>query len=505
VESPSVVVVGAGPTGLATACGLRLRGVSIRLFDRAAGPAATSRALGLQPRGAEVLDRLGALGDLVDRARPIGQVVVHVGGRELARLAVGRPTRLVQRPGLIVSQVEIERVLRERLAGLGGTVEWGRAVTDLRRVADAVDVALADGEIIRARWVVGCDGAHSRVRAAAGIEFPGVPRSERFLLADVRAELGWSRESVAVWLHGRDLVAAFPLPGPAAWRLMGTAPDATDVAPDAVLDVLVDRFGLHTGTRPVVRACDWTSTFQIHRRLASSYRRDRVLLAGDAAHIHSPLGGQGMNTGIGDAENLAWKLAMVVRGRAGDVLLDTYSAERRPVAEEVLASTGSLTGLMLGGSLPARLVRDHALVPLFNAAVVQRLLWEQASQLKLSYRDGPLGDRAWCPWPRSGDRVRDIAGAREDGRPTRLHAELGARWVVVAPATRRGAACTAAARRWLGSDDLTRIMPAQPAHRVSLVRPDAHLAWSGRDPAALARRLARVLWDAAGPTRAAGS
>jgi 2-polyprenyl-6-methoxyphenol hydroxylase-like FAD-dependent oxidoreductase len=490
-----VVVVGAGPTGLATACGLRIGGVSIRVLDRAAGPAGTSRALGLQPRGAEVLDRLGAIGDLAQRARAIRQVVVNVGGRELARLAVGRPTQLVQRPGLIVSQVEIESALRERLAALGGTVEWGRKLTDVRPAADAVDVVLADGEIVRAGWVIGCDGAHSRVRAAAGIEFSGVPRSERFLLADVRAELGLSRDSVAVWLRGRDLVAAFPLPGSAAWRLMTTAPGAADVAPEAVLHVLLSRFGLHTGTVPVVLACEWTSTFQIHRRLASSYRRGRVLLAGDAAHIHSPIGGQGMNTGIGDAENLAWKLAMVIRGSAGDALLDTYSAERRPVAEEVLASTGSFTEIVLGGSRPARLVRDHALLPLFNAPFVQRLIAEQASQLKLSYRRGPMGDHPWGPRPRPGDRVADIAGTRQGGRPTRLHAELGAHWVIVAPATRCGEACTAAARRQLGTDGVTRMMPAQPTRRVSVVRPDGHLAWSGTDPRALARRLTRVLWD----------
>jgi hypothetical protein len=308
-----------------------------------------------------------------------------------------------------------------------------------------------------------------------------------------------------VWLRGRDLMAAFPLPGPAAWRLMATAPDAAEVAPEAVLDVLVSRFGPHTGTFPVVQACDWTSTFQIHRRLASSYRRDRVLLAGDAAHVHSPLGGQGMNTGIGDAENLASKLAMVVRDSAGEVQLDTDSAERRPVAEEVLASTGSLTELVLGGSLAARLIRDHALVPLFNAPIVQRLIAEQASQLKLTYRAGPLGDRAWGSRPRPGDRVADIAGTREDGRPTRLHAELGARWVVVAPATRHGEARTAAARRILGADGMTRIMPAQRAHRASVVRPDAHLAWSGRDPGALTRRLRRVLWDGPRPTRSVRS
>jgi 4,5-epoxidase len=178
-------------------------------------------------------------------------------------------------------------------------------------------------------------------RAAAEIEFPGVPVAEHFLLADVHA-------------------------------------------PDGVLDALAGALRRHTATAPAFRACDWTSTFGIHRRLASSYRRGRVLLAGDAAHIQSPFGGQGMNTGIGDAENLAWKLAMVVRGRAGQALLDSYTAERRPVAEEVLASTSSLIGLVLGGSNPARLVRDHLLVPLLNAPPVQRLIWADSAAVSPS-------------------------------------------------------------------------------------------------------------------------
>jgi 4,5-epoxidase len=223
-----------------------------------------------------------------------------------------------------------------------------------------------------------------------------------------------------------------------------------------------------------------------------------VLLAGDAAHIHSPFGGQGMNTGIGDAENLAWKLAMVVGGRAGDALLDTYSAERRPIAEEVLASTSSLTGLVVGTSAPARLLRDHVFVPLLNAPLVQRLIWEQASQLKLSYRRGPLGHRSWGPRPRPGDRVPDTPGSHEDGRRTRLHAELGGRWVLLAPATAGGEACATAARRALGAEVVTRLVPAEPTDRVLLVRPDAHLAWSGGDPAALARWVTGALHR--GPT-----
>src|SRR4051794_35533733 len=240
MDSPRVVIVGAGPTGLAAACGLLTGGVSARVLERSAVPARTSRALGLQPRGVEVLARLGALGDLPQRSLRIQQVVVSVAGRELARLAVGRLTPLVHRPALLISQAEIESALRDRLATLGGTVEWGRAATDLCVDDDGVDIVLGDGETLRADWVIGCDGAHSRVRAAAQIGFPGVPLAEHFLLADVHVNLGLPRDAVAVWLRGEDMLAAFPLPGEDLWRLMGPAPDAGNLTPDGVLDALGD-------------------------------------------------------------------------------------------------------------------------------------------------------------------------------------------------------------------------------------------------------------------------
>ncbi|MGH3669170.1 MAG: FAD-dependent monooxygenase, partial [Pseudonocardiaceae bacterium] len=389
----SVIVIGAGPTGLALACGLHAGGVAARVLDGAAGPALTSRALGLQPRGVEVIDRLGALGDLPSRSLAVRQVVVHVSGRELGRLMVGTPTRLARRPGLLVSQAEIEAQLRRRLGELGGVVEWGRKVVALETSTEGVLVRLADGEVIEAGWVVGCDGAHSQVRKAAGIGFAGVALGERFLIADVRAHLPWDRHSVAVWLDGTDLVAAFPLPGEDRWRLMAPAPDPSlDAGPDAVLahltELLAAQSGLPAGA---VEAVYWTSAFRFHRRLAETYRAGRVLLAGDAAHIHSPFGGQGLNTGIGDAENLAWKLALVCTGRAAPTLLDSYEAERRPVAHDVLASTTEMTRLVMGTSAVARLLRDHVLVPLMNRPLVQRLIWDRSSQLLVSYRRGPLG------------------------------------------------------------------------------------------------------------------
>ncbi|MFT7836718.1 FAD-dependent monooxygenase [Saccharothrix sp. BKS2] len=460
-----VVVVGAGPTGLAAACGLAVRGVPVRVVDAADGPARTSRALGLQPRGAEVLDRLDALGDLPERSVGVERVVVHVGGRRVGELRVGEPTELVRRPGLLVSQAEVEARLRRRLDGLGVRVEWGTRVEGLAREDGRVVLATSAGPV-DAGWVVGCDGAHSVVRAAAGIGFPGVSLVEGFVLGDARVDLPLPRDAVGVWVRGGGMFSAFPLPG-GVWRFMAPAPGTLVADVPAVLARLAER---HAGLR-IGPAAEWvwTSVFRIHRRLADRYRRGRVLLAGDAAHVHSPFGGQGMNTGLGDAENLAWRLALVVPGRAGQGLLDGYEAERRPVASDVLASTSGLTGLVLGESAPARAVRDRVLFPLLGLPPVRRLVWEHASQLRTGYARSPFGRR-----PRVGDRV---AGA------ARL---TGFRWTLAAPPD---SGCAPVAREVLGD--------VREVHRdgeALLVRPDGHLAWRGRaEPDALRRALAVML------------
>ncbi|WP_410539919.1 FAD-dependent monooxygenase [Streptomyces sp. KL2] len=497
MNTSTVLVAGAGPTGLALACGLRAAGIRVRVVDKAPGPSTTSRALGLQPRGSEVLDRLGALDDLPQRSVPIRRVVTHVDGEPLARLEVGRRTRLVTRPGLLISQAEVEARLRRRLAALGTEVEWGRELLTADQDGEGVDVRLTDGRT-RAGWLVGCDGAHSRVRKAAGIDFPGVTLVERFLLADVRAGLPLPRDTVSVWLRADQMIGAFPLPGADVWRLMAPAPTGAgdDIGANAVLAALTGMLREEAGLAgATVRQVLWTSTFRIHRRLASAYRHGRILLGGDAAHIHSPFGGQGLNTGLGDAENLAWKLALVATGGAHEALLDTYQAERRPVAREVLESTSAMTRLVVGRTPPARAVRDHVFVPLMNRPLVQRLIWEKSSQLKVGYRRGPLAPGLLpspvTPGPRPGDRVPDLECDREDGSRTRLHAELGSRWALLAPAARTD--LTAVARHRLGEENTAALTPAAGGKRALLVRPDGHLAWSGTSPATLDRWLTRVL------------
>ncbi|MHC9293486.1 FAD-dependent monooxygenase [Mycobacterium sp. LTG2003] len=472
-----VVVVGAGPSGLAAACALQAAGVTVRVFDKADGPAVTSRALGLQPRGVEVLDRLGALGDLPEHGLPVARVAVHVDGRPLAMLPIGRPVRLHGPAALLMSQADIEGALRKRLTELGGTVEWGMPVTGLTAGPDGVTLRVTDTDV-RCGWVVGADGAHSVVRKAAGIGFPGVPIIERFLLADVHAAIDQTREGATAWARGQKLLAAFPLPGDNLWRLMTPAPPGVpdDPAADDIACYLGSR--LAEETEGTIDSIVWTSSFRIHRRLADAYRRGRVLLAGDAAHIHSPFGGQGMNTGIGDAENLAFKLALVVTGRADAQLLDTYEAERRPIASDVLKTTSGLTEIVAGPGRTARFIRDHIAVPLLNRAWMRRLIAEKSSQLQVSYRRGPWGASRWSPGIRPGDRVADRECVAADGSAVRLYEALGPSWAVL------GAPEYAdAARDRLG--DVTALHDGADTSQARLIRPDGHLAWLGSDPADL--------------------
>ncbi|TGD87856.1 hypothetical protein BayCH28_08535 [Mycolicibacterium sp. CH28] len=487
-----VIVVGAGPTGLALAGSLLAAGVAVRVLDKASGPATTSRALGLQPRGVEVLDRLGALGDLPGRALPVNRLTVVVGDRELASVRLAQSTTLDGPRALLMSQADIEGALRERLAALGGTVEWGRGVSGVIVGSDSAGVRLDDGTELDAHWVVGADGAHSAVRKMLDIGFPGVPLVERFLLADIRADVNRPRDGATSWLGRDTMLAAFPLPGADLWRLMAPAPPgfADDASARDIADYLTGQFP--AGAIGATHAVEWTSTFRIQRRLADTYRRGRVLLAGDAAHIHSPLGGQGMNTGIGDAENLAWKLALVISGRADAHLIDSYQAERRPVAEDVLETTSGITQLLMGDGALRRWLRDQVAVPLLNREWMHRLVTDKASQLQISYRHGPLGahTRLPRPGPQPGDRLPDRRLTDTRGRSVRLFEVLGAHWALVGPAH-----LAAVAAERLGE----LVVPLEGADAdAMLVRPDAHLAWRGSDPQRLRDWLGTHLGAATG-------
>jgi 2-polyprenyl-6-methoxyphenol hydroxylase-like FAD-dependent oxidoreductase len=494
MKKPDVLVVGAGPTGLTLACGLLLNGVSVRVIDRAPGPAATSRANFLHARGSEVLDRLGALGTLPDESLRAMRITTYLGDRPIMKLEFGDPGLRTAAPPMVISQAKVEGALRDRLAELGAAPEWNRELVDIKMNSESTIGLLGDGEQICAKWIVGCDGTSSSTRKIAGIGFPGVKLTERFLLADLHLNWDLDRCGTTGWIHPSGMLGAMPMPDPHGrndlWRLIAYDPgyDEKPRGQDIFKrfqQILPERSGRDVR----IGDAEWLSLFSVHRRLADTYRKGRILLAGDAVHAHAPFGGQGMLTGVGDAENLAWKLALVIQGKAAEQLIDTYEAERRPLATEVLRGTSAVTRMNIASNSLGRFMRDRIVVRLFGLPMIQRWATYTTSQLWVSYRKGPLGGRGRTPRP--GDRVADFACNRENGTPSRLHAELGGRWALLIP-THAPQELVTVAEKYLGGRLVVRSYSDRTA---MLVRPDAHLGWRGHpdDPAGIDRWLASAL------------
>lgn len=432
--SVDVLIVGAGPTGLTLACELLRRGMSCRIVDKIEAPRTTSRAIGLQARSLEIFASMGivepALAQSVAGIRVNSysgeRLLFHLDFRFLANESIPYPY------GVLLPQNVTEQVLLDLLHSKGGEVERAREVVDLRQESEqgiAIVKNIHDGtcEEIAASWLVGCDGAHSAVRKVLGLAFEGSTYPEEFLLADVDLDWQRSHDEVHVWLHNDGQLAAMPLPGN-HWRLMAdiaTVPgqDAPRASLELFQQLLQKRAGDATTT---ISHATWLSNFQIHRKLVTSYRQGRVFLAGDAAHVHSPFGGQGANTGIQDAFNLAWKLALVIHGKAGEALLDTYEEERRPVARKVLAGTHQITSIFYQRNPLSRLLRDRVVIPLLQQQAVQRrLLWE-ASELGIQYRSSSLSQelrekpRTTLPTMRRKSKTLHAGDRAPDGHCLRL-------------------------------------------------------------------------------------
>ena len=387
-----VLIAGAGPTGLTLACELLRRGVSCRIIDKAASPATTSRALGLQPRTLELFDNIGIVDRVLATGGPVTDANLYTGDRLLLTLsAAGLRDLDTPYPRLwITPQASVERPLIERLLELGGTVERSRELVGFRQMNTSVITTVRHGdsdeaEEVRAGWLVGCDGAHSRVRKALGVSFEGSTYEEKFLLAD--ADVDWSRERnrTHTWFPPEGMFTVFPLPGSSQWRIFAVVEDKT--TPPVSLELFQRLFRERTGdAETTLSNPTWMSDFTINRRMADRYRIERAFLAGDAAHVHSPFGAQGMNTGIQDAYNLGWKLALVVQGEAPERLLDTYEEERLPVAKRVLTQTDSNTRVLLSDNPIMRFLREHVL----TLDHVQDYVARRSSQLFINYRSSSL-------------------------------------------------------------------------------------------------------------------
>ena len=395
-----VFIVGAGPTGLTLACGLARSGIPFRLIEAAPGPQPGSRGKGLQPRTLEVFDDLRIVQRVIANGRmsmpirstaPDGQVTLS--GVETSE---SRPD-IPYQTSLITPEWRIEEALRLRLAELGGSVEFGTELGDFEQSDEGVSALIMKddlAETVTVPWLVGCDGGHSIVRKRAGIAFEGETREEvRMIVADVGVD-GLDHDAWHMWSHEEGFVSLCPLPSTGSFQYQAGVAPGQDVGLSlANMQAILERRSGHTDIR--LHEPEWSSLWRANIRLADHYREGRVFLAGDAAHIHSPAGGQGMNTGIQDAHNLGWKLAAVVKG-ASLALLDSYEAERRPVAAGVLAlSNARLTQAIEQKTVPTR--RDA-----------------NTMQLGISYRDSVLArdDRDETSPLRAGDRAPDATKLR---------------------------------------------------------------------------------------------
>ena len=415
---PAVLIAGAGPTGLALALWLTKLGIRARIIDKNAEPAPYSRALGVQARTLEFYRQLGDLaGDVVSKGVKVAGINLWSRGRRAARVPfenVGQgltPFPFV----LTFAQDQHERLLIDRLARLGLTVERSTELVALEQSAGGVRAELrrADGSQQRCEvaYLAGCDGAHSTVREALGIGFGGGTYSHLFYVADVDATGPAVDRDIHASLDESDLLAIFPMTGKNRIRLVGTIPD------DAVEDESAFGFA-DVSRRPIeemkldIIRVNWFSTYRVHHRIADRFHDGRAFLLGDAAHIHSPVGAQGMNTGIGDAVNLAWKLADVLNDRAAADLLDTYAIERMAFARRLVATTDRIFTIASKPGPIARRVRTiimPRLLPLlFSFRSLRRYLFRTVSQIEIRYPKSPLsagraggirgGDR--LPWIR---------------------------------------------------------------------------------------------------------
>jgi len=427
--TPDLLVVGAGPTGLMLALQLARRGLRPLIIDRNAAPARETRALGVQARTLEIYDHLGLAERAIELGARADAANMWVGGRRRARVPLGDTGRgLSPFPFLLIlGQDDNERLLGEALRGHGVDVQWNTELVGLAQRDEHVVATLKRGgaaggaapstEEHRVPWVAGCDGAHSAVREALGIEFVGAPYEHVFFVADVQGSGPMVPRELNVFLRPDRFHLFFPMRGTDHWRLVGILPQALAGREGVGFDDVLPSLRTDTATPFAISECFWFSTYRIHHRRAARFRERRCFLLGDAAHIHSPVGAQGMNTGLQDAYNLAWKLALVLRGRvegaAAERLLDTYAAEREPVADRLLRTTDQGFRIVISEGAIAGWLRTavvpRALALAMRTQWARRLAFRTISQLGIRYPKSPLsqtlpGATAAKGAPAAGDR-----------------------------------------------------------------------------------------------------
>ncbi|MGH2397329.1 MAG: FAD-dependent monooxygenase [bacterium] len=388
------LIIGAGPTGLTMACELRRYGLSCRIVDQAEAPSGIPKAVAVQSRTLEAFDIMGLDEEFVSNGRQVHGLNVYANGQRFAHVALdGMPTRYSYM--LALPQSETERLLAKRLSVLEVEVERSVQFTGVAQQEDGIRATLrhvdATAETILARWLIGCDGAHSAVRKAVGLPFEGARYEESFLLAYVRIENDAPTDEARAFFTPDGPVGLLPLPRGRHYVILPLLKETAEADRTAVsLDELKTLLAQRGMASLRILEAFWITKFRIHRRIVPSLRVGRVFLCGDAAHIHSPAGGQGMNLGIQDSFNLAWKLAMVTKGVTRPSLLDSYHAERHPIASETLIGTDLATKVITLRNPLAQTVRNQVAMFLSSLDVVQHRLARSLAGLARNYRKSPI-------------------------------------------------------------------------------------------------------------------
>lgn len=413
IKTP-ILIVGAGPTGLMLSAQLHRYGAPHVIADRKPGITLESKALAVQARTLEQYRQLG----IADRA--IGQGFMA----ESARFIVNGQIKAAPQFGeigqglspypfmFVLEQSRNEALLHDHITAAGGAVNWGTEVTDLEKSADGYTgtLARADGtsEPFQCRYLIGCGGAHSPVRRFLNMPFRGATNAQMFFVADITLDTDLEKQGLLLAINSKEFFAFFPMQGANHYRAIGVLPPEVSDPDDFPFDLLKIHIEENAGFPAKVTGHTWYAGYRVHHRIADSFRSGNAFLVGDAAHIHSPAGGQGMNTGLGDAVNLGWKLAGVVNGWMGEEVLASYDAERRPFGVRLVHTADRAFSVMVSKSPLARFARSRIMPNVLRTVLkfknLRRLLFKTISQTLIEYRNSPLSDGSRSGPLKSGDR-----------------------------------------------------------------------------------------------------
>ena len=419
MNQAEVLIVGAGPTGLVLALWLSKLGVRFRIVEKNSGPGQASRAIAVQARTLEFYRQLGFAGDLVNGGLKMERLHLRKGSREIAVLQFGDFGKNLSTFPFVLSypQDVHERLLIEKLAATGVEVEWNTELVDFADDGKCVRVTLRNQgveELREVAFLCGCDGARSYVRQGLNLTFPGGTYEQRFFVADVEETGAPVKGDINICMGADAFCLVFPIRSVKQDRLIGIVPKEfadREITFDDIRSYVEKLAGVQ------VHKVNWFSTYHIHHRVAGHFRVGRVFVAGDAGHVHSPVGGQGMNTGIGDAVNLAWKLAAVIQGYADASILETYETERVAFARSLVATTDRLFQAIVGRSLSSYMFRNVVFPILLPLALKfssgRKAQFRLISQIRINYRESALSEGI-AGKLHSGDRLPWVGGPGGD-------------------------------------------------------------------------------------------